>query len=105
MINPEFDFASMLEWIEYGIDEDENLRNVIYGSSVQFIGEYMDWMIEFQMDEEAESLKIEISANDIFEALKATSPRLHTPTADLCKIVDKWICKNAISRLLVWRDL
>ena len=105
MVNPEFDFASILEWLEYGIDEDENLRNVIYGSSVQFIGESMNWMIEFQLDEETEVLKIEISEIDIFQALKATSPTLSTPTSDLCKIVDKWICKNAIQKLLMWRNV
>ena len=105
MANPEFDFASILEWLEYGIDDDEHLRNVIYGSSVQFVGESMNWMIEFQLDEDSEALKLEISENDIFQALKATSPALKTPTSDLCKIVDKWICKNAIQKLLTWRNL
>ena len=105
MVNPEFSFTSISEWLEYGIDEDENLRNVIYGSSCQFIGESMNWMIEFQIDEDSEALKIEISENDIFQALKATSPALKTPTSDLCKIVDKWICKNAIQKLLTWRNV
>ena len=104
-MNPEFDFASILEWLEYGIDDDEHLRNVIYGSSVQFVGESMNWIIEFQIDEDSEVLKIEISENDIFQALKATSPALKTPTSDLCKIVDKWICKNAIQKLLMWRNV
>ena len=105
MVNPEFDFASILEWLEYGIDDDEHLRNVIYGSSVQFIGESMNWMIEFQLDEDSEDLKLEISKCDIFEALKVTKPALSTPTNDLCKIVDKWLCKNAIQRLLMWRNV